>query len=217
MFGLFQKKKQFSSFFPDGMDRHCHILPGVDDGIATMDEALAVIQRMIAAGFKGAYCTPHIMQRFPNSAEKLKLRFHELASRAENFALHLSAEYMIDEGFDAVFKSDSPLSWDGKHVLVELPQYMLPPGWMDSISLVVDMGYTPVLAHPERYFRILTLEDIVDLSEQGILLQGNIGSVNGYYGTHVKEMAAQIQKLGLYHCWGTDTHDERMLQRVLRV
>lgn len=217
MFGFSPKKRSFSSFFPDGMDRHCHILPGVDDGVSTMDEALALIQRMKEAGFRGAYCTPHIMQRFPNSVQTLQQRFHELVSRAEGmeFELHLAAEYMIDECFDAMIKSGEPLSWDGQHVLVEMPQYMLPCGWMDSISLLTERGYTPVLAHPERYVRLFEPEDFVDLSEQGILFQGNIGSFYGYYGSQVQALAQQLLKLDLYSCWGSDAHSEGMLQRVL--
>ena len=201
------------------MDRHCHILPGVDDGVETMEEALELIRRMKAVGLKGAYCTPHIMQRFPNTVEALQARFAELTRHAEglDFTLKLAAEYMIDEEFDTILKKGPLLTWDDKHLLVELPQYLLPTGWMDSISLLLEQGYTPVLAHPERYIRILSIDDLLDLSDLGILFQGNIGAITGYYGTHVQKTAQHLRKLNLYHCWGSDAHDIQMFNRATKL
>ena len=200
------------------MDRHCHILPGVDDGAASMEEALALIRAMKAVGFVGACCTPHIMQRFPNTPERLQERFLALAELAvqESFQLRLAAEYMVDEGFEHAISHHTPLLWEGTHLLVELPQYMLPPGWMDSLLLVRRLGYVPVLAHPERYGRLLSVEELVELTEQGILLQGNTGSICGYYGRRVQAIAAELHRRGLYYCWGTDAHSVEMLQRVVR-
>lgn len=217
MFWWRSYKSKFSSYFPDGMDRHCHLLPGVDDGAASMDEALAIIRRMKAAGFSGACCTPHIMLRFPNTPASLQERFLPLADLAarESFRLQLAAEYMVDEGFEQAITQHTPLLWDEKYLLVELPQYMLPPGWMDSLSLVTRLGYVPVLAHPERYGRLLPVEELAELTEQGILLQGNTGSICGYYGRHVQRIALELQRRGLYHCWGTDAHSEDMLRRVI--
>lgn len=185
-----------------------------------MEEALAVIREMRAQGLRGAYCTPHIMRRFPNTPPALRARFAELAERAAHldFRLELAAEYMIDEDFDAAITAEPPLTWDGKRLLVELPQYMLPPGWMDSISLVKKLGYTPVLAHPERYGRVLSPEDLEYLAEQeGVLFQGNLGSLSGYYGRRVQALARRFRKKKLYFCWGSDTHSLDMLRRVIRL
>ena len=218
MFDFLFKKRPVDSCFADGIDHHCHILPGVDDGVTTMEESLAIIRRMQELGFVGAYCTPHIMRRFPNTPSSLRAVFQRLAVQAAglNFSLHLAAEYMIEERFEAVIRSEKPLAWDDKYVLVELPQYMLPPGWMDSISLVRDLGYTPVLAHPERYGRILELEDLEDLADMGILFQGNVGALNGYYGSRVQALALELKKRKLYFCWGTDAHSIEMLNQTLQ-
>ena len=67
MFGnLFTPRYATSSLFPDGMDMHTHILWGVDDGAACLEESLGIIRRLKAMGLKGAYCTPHIMARYPD-------------------------------------------------------------------------------------------------------------------------------------------------------
>lgn len=219
MFHLFASKRPLTALLEDGIDRHCHILPGVDDGVPTMEAALEVIREMQRVGIRGAYCTPHIMRRFPNTPSTLRARFEQLAELATGlgFELRLAAEYMIDETFDATLRADEPLTWDGRYLLVELPQYMLPPGWMDSIALVKDLGYTPVLAHPERYGRLFSVEELEELAHEGILFQGNIGSLSGYYDRHAQTLARKLQKKNLYSFWGTDTHSLGMLRQVLQL
>ena len=152
MFGnLFTPRYATSSLFPDGMDMHTHILWGVDDGAACLEESLGIIRRLKAMGLKGAYCTPHIMARYPdNTPDFLRRRFDQLLAdtREEQFQLRLAAEYMLDNQFHEQLRRYTPLTYDGIHLLVELPQYYLPGAWKDMISSVRDMGYVPVLAPP---------------------------------------------------------------------
>lgn len=78
-------------------DHHSHILPGVDDGVESMDEALRILATYEAAGVKELWLTPHIMEDIPNTPEKLMARFAELqAAYTGSITLHLAAEYMID-------------------------------------------------------------------------------------------------------------------------
>ena len=78
-------------------DHHSHILPGVDDGVESMDEALRILATYEAAGVKELWLTPHIMEDIPNTPEKLRARFAELqAAYTGSITLHLAAEYMID-------------------------------------------------------------------------------------------------------------------------
>lgn len=104
MFGsLFTPRHRTAALFPDGMDRHTHILWGVDDGASTPQESLAIIRTLKSLGFSGAYCTPHIKASCPgNTPDKLRRRFNELLSAAagEAFKLELAAEYMLDDLFE---------------------------------------------------------------------------------------------------------------------
>ena len=78
-------------------DHHSHILPGVDDGVESMDEALRILATYEAAGVKELWLTPHIMEDIPNTPDKLRARFAELTARYKgSITLHLAAEYMID-------------------------------------------------------------------------------------------------------------------------
>lgn len=78
-------------------DHHSHILPGVDDGVESMDEALRILATYEKAGVKELWLTPHIMEDIPNTPDKLLTRFAELqVAYTGSITLHLAAEYMID-------------------------------------------------------------------------------------------------------------------------
>ena len=198
------------------MDMHCHLLWGVDDGARTLQDSLEIISRLKEKGFKGAYCTPHISSRYPsNTPGRLKARFQQLldALPDRDFNLRLAAEYMLDHHFEEALEEEEPLSHDGRHLLVELPQFRLPSAWRDRLQLVQEKGFIPVLAHPERYGKIMPPEELAALASQGISFQGNIGSLFGLYGKSCQAAARKFQKENLYRWWGTDAHNANMLKK----
>ena len=82
-------------------DYHSHILPGVDDGVQTLDESLYVLDCLEKLGVQSIWLTPHIMEDFPNTSEKLRERFQLLLQYySGGIALHLAAEYMLDNLFE---------------------------------------------------------------------------------------------------------------------
>ena len=237
MFGFFQRRTRLRQLLPGGVDAHCHLLPGVDDGAADMEESLGIIRGQQALGLRGAICTPHIMARIPqNTPAYLRQAFEHFQSivyrqsSIVNFQLHLAAEYMLDEAFPRHLASGDLLTISAselgtsvpnnsststkKYLLVELPQYLLPPGWQDMLDAILSAGYTPLLAHPERYLRILEENDIRALVDRGIALQGNLGSLTGYYGSRVQKLAQTLRTDGLYTTYGTDSHSAGMLQHL---
>ena len=245
MLKFFQRRTRLRQLLPGGVDAHCHLLPGVDDGAADMEESLGIIRGQQALGLRGAICTPHIMARLPqNTPTYLRRVFNDFESIVNsqssivNFCLHLAAEYMLDEAFPRHLDSGDLLTIDSslicpttsgessnrqssivncqspRFLLVELPQYLLPPGWQDMLDTILTAGYTPLLAHPERYLRILEEQDIRALVDRGIALQGNLGSLTGYYGSRVRELAQSLRADGLYTTYGTDSHSAGMLQHL---
>ena len=96
---FFSKKTTIaaSGILHGATDHHSHILPGVDDGVETIDEALRILATYEELGIKTLWLTPHIMEDCPNSPQKLRARFEELkAAYNGSVELHLAAEYMID-------------------------------------------------------------------------------------------------------------------------
>ena len=235
MLRFFQPRLTLRRHLPGGVDAHCHLLPGVDDGAESAEEALSIIRGQQALGLRGAICTPHIMARYPqNTPDHLRSVFADFQSIVNrqssivNFRLHLAAEYMLDEAFPRHLASGDLLTipaselgasvpkdnTTGSYVLVELPQYLLPPGWQDMLDSILAAGHTPLLAHPERYLRILEEGDLRALAARGIALQGNLGSLTGYYGSRVKAIAQSLHADGLYTTFGTDAHSPSMLKQL---
>lgn len=222
LLNLFKPVARSRELLPNGTDTHCHLLPGVDDGAPDLSASLDIIRELSKRSIRSICCTPHIMLRYPqNTPENLRNHFRHFQNSireqlGENsISLHLAAEYMIDEGFERALKQPGgPLCLPEQRLLIELPHYLLPDGWLDSLLSVRELGCTPVLAHPERYQRLLSIEDISDLTRQGIELQGNIGSLTGFYGSHVRRRAEELRQRQLYSHWGSDAHSASMVRRL---
>ena len=77
-----------------------------------------------------------------------------------------------------------------------------------EIRRLLDDGYQPVLAHPERYL-YLHMEDFKAFKEAGCQLQRNIGTLEGMYGETVRYRAEALDAEGMYDWIGTDLHNRR--------
>lgn len=210
MWWLFKKKISLkdSGFFQGFIDWHCHLLPGVDDGVQMMEESLQILSFYEELGISEVWLTPHIMEDMPNRTEDLKMRFAELDTVYQgNITLHLAAENMLDNLFEErLAKNDLlPLGNDGKYLLVET-SYFTPPIGLNSILLrIKSKGYIPVLAHPERYV-YMDEDDYKHLKSIGVLLQANLLSLLNAYGTDACKKVEWMIRKRLIDMWGTDTH-----------
>lgn len=195
-------------------DYHSHLLPGVDDGVKTMETALQVLQRYEQYGIREVWCTPHVMEDIPNTTDELKARFEELrAAYSGPVRLHLAAEYMLDELFEErlACRDLLPLGEDGNRLLVET-SYFTPPMSMDQLLLrIKKAGYFPVLAHPERY---VYMDDTryKQVKGEGVLFQLNIASLVGAYGPEARHKARYLLRNRYYNLAGSDLHSLRQLE-----
>src|SRR5690606_25528229 len=125
--------------------------------------------------------------------------------------LYFAAEFMMDEGFGDLVKRESLIPLDGdKHLLVETPYLHRPLNLESYIFEVRAAGYTPILAHPERYHYLFDRPmEYERLKELGCLFQVNLLSLMGYYGKSEKEAATWLIETGLVDLFGTDLHSER--------
>lgn len=142
-----------SGILDGGTDWHCHILPGVDDGIRTTEEALEVLAFYEQIGIKEVWLTPHIMEDSPNGTAFLRKRFQDFQSIYNgSIKLHLAAENMMDALFasrlaagDLLFIGGSDL-WKspkkGGKVLVETSYYNAPMGFDDTLNDMILSGLT---------------------------------------------------------------------------
>ena len=102
MFGFLRNRTIGETGILHGMtDWHCHIMPGVDDGIRSMEDSLDALSRYELLGISEVWLTPHVMEDVPNATEALKNRFSELCDAYKGaLRLHLAAEYMMDSLFE---------------------------------------------------------------------------------------------------------------------
>ena len=207
---LFKRKKTLreSGIFEGFTDYHTHILPGVDDGIKTMEEAIRVLEEYESLGIKKVWLTPHIMEDYPNATEDLKSRFEELKNHWQGkIELALASENMLDSLFEERLSTNNflPVGDRGDHLLVETSYYTPPYAMDDLLEEARKLGYYIVLAHPERY-RYMNEKDYKKLKEKGIKFQLNLLSLAGAYGMEAKKKAEWLLSHGCIDMSGTDIH-----------
>lgn len=136
------------------IDWHCHILPGLDDGAAGMEQSLAMAAALAAAGFRTVYCTPHRMPGcYTARNDQVRQGVAELQQRLQdsNIPLLLQAgcEYSLDEYLLASLDDPLPLG-ESRLILVEILPRLTEEMVRQVLYDVVRRGFTPVIAHPER-------------------------------------------------------------------
>ena len=203
-----------SGYFRDWTDWHSHILPGVDDGVRTMEDALKVLSFYADLGVREVWLTPHVMEDVPNTPEGLRSRFAELQAVYRGpVQLHLAAEHMLDNLFEERFAAGEvlPLGERGDSILVETSYYN-PPMDLDGILRRISRGgFRPLLAHPERYV-YMDMQDYRRLRESGVEFQLNLLSLTGHYGPEARKKAMLLLKEGFYGRTGSDLHRLRAFQ-----
>jgi protein-tyrosine phosphatase len=142
-------------------DIHNHLIPGVDDGARSLDEALGAIAAMHEQGVRRLICTPHIDAELLGHEERYAARIAKVdtawaglrAAAAERFPdveLQRGHEVMVDTPRFSV--GDARVRMAGTpYVLVEFPRLFVPSGTEDVLYHLRLEGYLPIVAHPERY------------------------------------------------------------------
>jgi len=196
-----------------GTDMHSHLLPGLDDGVPTLDESLEVIESLGRLGYRRLVTTPHIMwERYQNTSQIIrdKVRIVREAVKRAGIPVEISAaaEYMMDDHFAQILKDGDLLTLDKeRRVLVEMSFLHPPLALQQYLFDLQKSGYKPVLAHPERYpFYHLKLDDYQALKAAGCEFQVNILSITGHYGPDVQQSAQLLLRHGLVDFLGTDAH-----------
>ena len=202
-------------------DIQSHLIPGIDDGSPDMETTISLLKKFIDLGYQKVITTPHIMSDYyrntPEIINKgLDLVRKEIDAQKLPIEIHAAAEYNLEPNFVSLLKEKKILSFGSQnYVLFELSFFEEPPNLSETIWLIRDQGYTPVLAHVERYpYWHLNTDKYEEMLNRGVKLQLNIGSVTGAYGPEVKRVANQLIKNNIIDFIGSDCHHEQHLEMI---
>jgi len=199
-------------------DVHSHLVPGIDDGSASMKQSLSLINNLRDLGFKKIVTTPHSdNDLYRNTNEKITKAFSLLKEQVEkaniDIEIEVAAEYYIDFEFQKRLANEKLLTFGSKYLLFELPFYNKPQVFEEIVFKMQTLAYKPVLAHPERYtFWNNNLKNYHDLKDRGILLQININSLVGGYSAQAKKMAEKLIVNNMVDFIGSDTHNQHHIE-----
>lgn len=196
------------------IDLHCHIMPGIDDGAKDLHTSLAILNKARLAGITDVVLTPHFIKdsiyNFANTPKSQILDILRIAVKNAGIKinLHLGNEVFLDPKLVELLKSGQVATLAGsKYVLIELPVRAEDAHAKDILFSVINNGYTPVIAHPERYLYFQNdpgkIQEYIDL---GCLMQGDYQSLHGRYGKHAKSALKTYLKRGQIHFLASDIH-----------
>ncbi|MBK5193979.1 MAG: histidinol phosphatase [Flavobacteriaceae bacterium] len=223
MLSIFQKKEYLIDHLDGITDIHNHILPGIDDGAANIEDSLNLLLKFKDIGIHNFIASPHIMNDYyPNTPQTINAALEKLKDKIaqipelKDVKIRAAAEYMMDQSFMELLESEKLLTLKDNFVLVEMSYFQAPINLNEILFQLQTKGYKPVLAHPERYafYHSKDLRKYEELKDRGCLMQLNTLSLTSHYGTNMQQTAFRLLETGMYDFIGSDTHRIQHLEKL---
>ena len=197
------------------IDIHSHIIPGVDDGSQSLDESLELLAIAAESGVDTIVATPHcnIPDEYENYAgPELEQRFLLLDRARKDAGISIricrGMEVFTTEELPELLKNHRIWTLNGtRYFLMEFSFGEDPDFCGDILRQCRELGYLPIIAHPERYYFIQDYPQIAyEWCRAGYGLQLNKGSVLGRFGPDPYRCARKLLEHGLVACVASDAH-----------
>jgi protein-tyrosine phosphatase len=195
------------------IDLHSHILPGIDDGARTLDDALKMAEIAVKDGIRTLACTPHIypgmyMNDGPGIERARAALQAELDQRGIPLRLVSGADVHLVPGLLQGLRSGAvPTLHRSRYLLLEPSHTVPPPRFEDAVFNLVAAGYTPIITHPERLTWVEHHYPVfLRLIEQGAWMQVTAGALSGMFGARAKYWGERFLGEGHTHLLATDAH-----------
>jgi protein-tyrosine phosphatase len=222
----FFKRKKINPHAALRVDIHSHLLPGLDDGVKSVEQAAEVILYFKQLGYTKLITTPHIISDIYRNTPATISAAHDLLvnylrERSIEMEIFAAAEYYLDEAVIACLnRNEKLMTLPGNYLLFETNFLNEPLNLKEFIFLASTKGYKLILAHPERYIYLNNdFKKVQDLIDRGVLFQVNMSSLIGYYSKPAQSMACKLIDQGLVHWLGSDCHHlthVKLLEEVFR-
>ena len=191
------------------IDLHCHILPGLDDGSQSFEESLAMADMAASHGIRQIAVTPHCVSgRVGEVLEGVQLL--QALLEEEHIPVRLYPDMEIFGTYDTarLLRERKLLTLGGsRYPLIEFAFHTDGEEETEILQSVIDAGFTPLVAHPERYSYICDEPELVNRwRAMGCLFQVNRGSLLGRYGYASQQMGMALVRRGFATVVATDAH-----------
>lgn len=197
-------------------DLHAHILPGIDDGPAAIEDSIEIARIAAANGTRSMLATPHRKDVTElSSVERIRDLTAELGCRIRDEGIPLSLTLGMENHIDAALPEDvaagKALTMNGsRYILVEMPFF----GGIEEHDYVEGalrdlqaLGLTPVFAHPERIEAFQRQPALLErYIGMGMLSQLTRGSLLGHWGEEMHQFSLELLRNGMAHILSSDTH-----------
>jgi protein-tyrosine phosphatase len=195
------------------VDLHCHILPGLDDGPATMEESIAMAESAIADGITHVVATPHSSNEYSfDFAQVRQLRDELQAKVGERLKIATGCDFHFNpENLESLRKDARQYCINQRDfLLVEFNEISIPPSVDQTLHSIQLAGVQPVITHPERNGILLSRpERLKKLVRQGCFAQVTGGALTGGFGASSQQGALRWIGEGLIHFVASDAHNTR--------
>ena len=196
------------------IDIHSHALFGVDDGPETIEGTMRMIEDAVKNGITNLIVTPHA--HHPqyhvdiSEIERQVRMISDMISGADiDLVLSTGQEVRIHEHLVQNLLNNEILTLaNSRYLLLELPTQHVPNYTINIIQSLLEEGFVPIIAHPERNKGIAEKPERLErLVRYGALAQVTAGSIAGHFGKNVQKLSIQLIKANLIHAYGSDAHN----------
>jgi protein-tyrosine phosphatase len=203
------------------VDMHCHCVAGVDDGAATLEEAIRMLRGLREIGFDRVIATPHMRPAmFDNTKASLKQAFFamDLGSAGDLPEVCLASEHFFDDIVFGRLIAGDGLPYPGeKAVLIEFPNDSFPARIADRLFDLRLRHLRPVLAHPERYLPVRKDAAVLEpLLDAGVLALVDVAALVGRHGRDARRAAENMLEAGYCDAVSSDAHRFEDLEHVAK-
>jgi protein-tyrosine phosphatase len=193
------------------VDIHSHILWGLDDGAASVEDSVAMLKAAALGGTTDIVATPHSNSRYEYDGALVEARIAELAFLTEDAPrIHRGCDFHLSyENIAECLRFPSKYTINGHgYLLVEFSDLFIPPTIEEVFRQFQERGVTPIITHPERNNLLAQKHELVEgWVAQGCLSQVTAQSLTGRFGRTPESYAWELLEKGLAHFVASDAHD----------
>jgi protein-tyrosine phosphatase len=195
------------------IDLHSHILPGIDDGARTVEEARELARVAAAEGVTAIAATPHVRSDYPTRAVRMEFGVAELRRDFAERGIEVEVLHGAEVELGRLWEIPDDelrrltIAQTGRYLLVEFPYRGWPRGLRASVDALRARGITMLLGHPERNPEVQDRPTrLGEAVAAGALVQVTAASLDGRLGRAPKTAGLRLVELGMAHVLASDAH-----------